>query len=750
MPRPRALPLGRRAPSGSTHLVRRHRGDGGREHHLRDRLGRGAITTSRWSTSEGERGPRQRIDTGVAGFTELDGAARRARRRARPASRSRSRPTRTCWSSRCRRPGSIVYAINPRAVARYRERYGQAGKQVRPGRRYRSWPTCCAPTVTCTGRCPPISEHGLAVKALARQHQEAIWALQPDRQPAPVAAAGVLPASPGRVPEAHPQGRVGDPGRRADPGRGPQLTRARIVDAAAPHADAATTPPGRAILRDLHVPALRQSERGRGRARRSPSRTDRGHHRHADRVADLEAATGRRVRPAPRRRCCAPHQVWAPSSPRASCRDRRRPHPFRHRQGLRAFAGTAPVTRASGRSRYVKARRSATNASATPATGGPSPPSPIRRRPRTLRPSPRPRRPHNAALRNLANKLLGRLWWCLANDRPGTKRRLATRGASPRTRRRLTPDPRGMSTCADAGRVRLHRVRDRRVRRADRRLGMLGQQAHRVRRTRHRPGRSPAPPRRETPAKQGDQGDSADSSLGCRVARRIQPVVATPRSRRWMWDVQPVGWRRSSRGRRCCRRGGRRCGVVSTGRSSGIWSGRGSQARGPGSPRACRSRSGLGCSVTLAGCQTSARCRCRAGSCRSSSGRRSRCCVSRAPVSGRSRAQLGRAPSTISRELRRNASSRSGQIDYRAINAQWHCDRRARQAQGCQAGDERAVAPLCPGSVGRRDHPPGRLGCCGTRGRVEEAAARAAPGPQVVHLVESGADRRPAADRLPR
>jgi len=23
---------------------------------------------------------------------------------------------------------------------------------------------------------------------------------------------------------------------------------------------------------------------------------------------------------------------------------------------------------------------------------------------------------HNAALRNLANKLLGRLWWCLVND----------------------------------------------------------------------------------------------------------------------------------------------------------------------------------------------------------------------------------------------------------------------------------------------------------------------------------------------
>jgi IS30 family transposase len=40
---------------------------------------------------------------------------------------------------------------------------------------------------------------------------------------------------------------------------------------------------------------------------------------------------------------------------------------------------------------------------------------------------------------------------------------------------------------------------------------------------------------------------------------------------------------------------------------------------------------------------------------------------------------LGRAPSTISRELRRNAATRGGQIDYRATNAQWHADRRARR-----------------------------------------------------------------------
>lgn len=41
--------------------------------------------------------------------------------------------------------------------------------------------------------------------------------------------------------------------------------------------------------------------------------------------------------------------------------------------------------------------------------------------------------------------------------------------------------------------------------------------------------------------------------------------------------------------------------------------------------------------------------------------------------------KLGRAPSTISRELRRNAATRSGGFDYRASTAQWHADRRARR-----------------------------------------------------------------------
>lgn len=41
--------------------------------------------------------------------------------------------------------------------------------------------------------------------------------------------------------------------------------------------------------------------------------------------------------------------------------------------------------------------------------------------------------------------------------------------------------------------------------------------------------------------------------------------------------------------------------------------------------------------------------------------------------------QIGRDPSTISRELRRNAATRGGYVEYRATTAQWHAQRRARR-----------------------------------------------------------------------
>jgi IS30 family transposase len=41
--------------------------------------------------------------------------------------------------------------------------------------------------------------------------------------------------------------------------------------------------------------------------------------------------------------------------------------------------------------------------------------------------------------------------------------------------------------------------------------------------------------------------------------------------------------------------------------------------------------------------------------------------------------RVGRSPSTISREVRRNAATRSGGLQYRATTAQWHAERRARR-----------------------------------------------------------------------
>jgi IS30 family transposase len=41
--------------------------------------------------------------------------------------------------------------------------------------------------------------------------------------------------------------------------------------------------------------------------------------------------------------------------------------------------------------------------------------------------------------------------------------------------------------------------------------------------------------------------------------------------------------------------------------------------------------------------------------------------------------RLGRSPSTVSRELRRNAATRGGGLEYRATTAQWHADRRPRR-----------------------------------------------------------------------
>src|SRR3546814_11761392 len=56
--------------------------------------------------------------------------------------------------------------------------------------------------------------------------------------------------------------------------------------------------------------------------------------------------------------------------------------------------------------------------------------------------------------------------------------------------------------------------------------------------------------------------------------------------------------------------------------------------------------------------------------------------------------KLGRSPSTVSREIRRNAATRSGRLDYRPSTAQWHADRAARRPRGCKLASKRSSANM--------------------------------------------------------
>jgi transposase len=93
------------------------------------------------------------------------------------------------------------------------------------------------------------------------------------------------------------------------------------------------------------------------------------------------------------------------------------PHRFAHVRGVHSFAGTAPITRASGRSRSVSSQRICNRrladacrwwafAALTKSLGA--------------RVHYERRRAagdtHNAALRNLGNKLPGKLWHCLQHN----------------------------------------------------------------------------------------------------------------------------------------------------------------------------------------------------------------------------------------------------------------------------------------------------------------------------------------------
>ena len=133
----------------------------------------------------------------------------------------------------------------------------------------------------------------------------------------------------------------------------------------------------------------------------------------------------------------------------------------------------------------------------------------------------------------------------------------------------------------------------------------------------------------------------------------------------------------------------------------------------------------------VAGCQRSSP-RSRGGTCRSRSGRRSRCLGAGVGVREIAR-RLGRSPSTISRELRRNAATRGGKLEYRATVAQWHAERRrgvrrprsSRRTRGCASMCRSGSRARSAGPTGRRSPGPQTSAWIG---RVTGRVARTAGG----------------------
>ena len=315
--------------------------------------------------------------------------------------------------------GLTIYPINPRAVARYRERHGQSGKKSDPGDavvladilrhdRHQHRPL------------PAVSDEGRAVKALARQHQEAIWALHQTIGRLRSVLLEFYPQALQAFPNLKHKAALTILSAAPTPELGEKLTGGKVV--ALLHRCGRRNDPAlvEQIRAAMRTPALRQSapvEKALGQTVTGLLTVIVAM---LSAVEELEKALAAEFDGHP----LSPVLRSAPGlgpilAARVLAEVGDDPSRFTTAGGLRAFAGTAPVTRASGRSRHVKARLVRNKrlgdachwwafAMLTKSPGARE--HYDRRRASGDH--------HNAALRNLANKLIGRLWWCLQNNQP--------------------------------------------------------------------------------------------------------------------------------------------------------------------------------------------------------------------------------------------------------------------------------------------------------------------------------------------
>ena len=113
--------------------------------------------------------------------------------------------------------------------------------------------------------------------------------------------------------------------------------------------------------------------------------------------------------------------------------------------------------------------------------------------------------------------------------------------------------------------------------------------------------------------------------------------------------------------------------------------------------------------------------------------------------------RLGRAPSTISRELRRNAATRAGKLEYRASVAQWKAELVAQRPKAAKLVTNEPLRDYVQERLAGSGPPPGRDAGCRSRDRTVEGQRQAAPqGSPLGERLEPRADREPAQGRFPR
>ena len=111
--------------------------------------------------------------------------------------------------------------------------------------------------------------------------------------------------------------------------------------------------------------------------------------------------------------------------------------------------------------------------------------------------------------------------------------------------------------------------------------------------------------------------------------------------------------------------------------------------------------------------------------------------------------RIGRSGSTVSRELRRNAATRSGGLEYRATTAQWHSERAARRPKPAKLAVNAALRAYVQERLAGTVASPRRGGDPWTDRIVEGSPTWTSAAPAMGGGVEPGADCPPPAARFP-